>query len=116
MNPLTMLPKKVRTAIYAGYATLGVAFGATQVGFATAHVDQPAWLLVAFGVFGYLGTALGLVAAANTADPAPVLTDMPDMQKLTKQVEELNRTNAGIAEQVTKQLNATARAAARSKH
>lgn len=66
MNPLTALPTKVRKWIYVGYATLGIAFGATQVGFATANVDQPTWLLVAFGVFGYLGTALGLVAAANT--------------------------------------------------
>lgn len=66
MNPLTALPTKGRKWIYVSYATLGIAFGATQVGFATANVDQPTWLLVAFGVFGYLGTALGLVAAANT--------------------------------------------------
>lgn len=68
MNPLTALPAKVRRSIYAFYATLGVSFGAVQVGFATADVSQPTWLLVAFGVFGYLGTALGLVAAANTID------------------------------------------------
>lgn len=65
MNPLTALPAKVRKAIYAFYAALGIAFGATQVGYATANVDQPLWLLVAFGVFAYLGTALGLVAASN---------------------------------------------------
>lgn len=65
MNPLTALPAKARKAIYVFYATLGLVFGATQVAFATAQQDQPLWLLVAFGVFGYLGTALGLVAAAN---------------------------------------------------
>lgn len=67
MNPLTALPTRVRKWIYVFYATLGITFGATQVGFATAGQDQPTGLLVAFGVFGYLGTALGLVAAANTA-------------------------------------------------
>lgn len=67
MNPLTALPTKIRKRVYFFYATLGIAFGATQVGYATAHADQPQWLLVAFGVFAYLGTALGLVAAANTA-------------------------------------------------
>lgn len=66
MNPLTALPAKVRKGIYAFYAALGISFGAVQVGYATANVNQPLWLLVAFGVFGYLGTALGLVAAANT--------------------------------------------------
>lgn len=67
MNPLTALPTKVRKWIYVYYSTLGIAFGAVQVGYATADAAQPSWLLVAFGVFAYLGTALGLVAAANTA-------------------------------------------------
>ena len=75
MNPLTALPTKVRKWIYVFYATLGIAFGATQVGYATAHADQPTWLLVAFGVFGYLGTALGLVAAANAAAPGTEFAD-----------------------------------------
>lgn len=69
-NPLTqILPAGARKFVYAFYAALGIAFGATQVGFATAQVDQPTWLLVAFAIFGYLGTALGLVAASNTAVP-----------------------------------------------
>lgn len=66
-NPLTdVLPAKVRRYFYAFYAALGISFGAVQVGYATAGVSQPTWLLVAFAVFGYLGTALGLVAASNT--------------------------------------------------
>lgn len=68
MNPLTALPVTVRKWIYVFYATFGIAFGAAQVGFATAGQDQPLWLLVAFSVFGYLGTALGLVAAANLSE------------------------------------------------
>lgn len=68
MNPLTMLPAPMRRAIYVGYATIGILFGATQVGYATAGSQQPLWLLVGFGIFGYLGTALGLVAAANVVD------------------------------------------------
>lgn len=71
MNPLTALPAKARTWLYAFYATLGIAFGATQVGFATADVDQPIWLLVAFSIFGYLGTALGLVAVSNVTPDGP---------------------------------------------
>lgn len=69
MNPLTALPPNARRAIYVAYATLGIVFGAVQVGYATANADQPTWLLVAFGVFGYVGTALGLVAAANVTEP-----------------------------------------------
>lgn len=66
-NPLTeILSPKARRIVYAVYAALGIAFGATQVGFATAGGEQPSALLVAFAVFGYLGTALGLVAASNT--------------------------------------------------
>lgn len=69
-NPLTqVLPAQARKYVYAFYAALGIAFGALQVGFASAGVDQPVWLAVAFAVFGYLGTALGLVAASNTVDP-----------------------------------------------
>ncbi len=68
MNPLTVLPANIRRALYALYAALGVAFGAVQVGFATADIDQPSWLLVAFAVFGYLGTALGIVATANVQE------------------------------------------------
>lgn len=67
MNPLTALPDKARKTIYAVYAAIGVTFGGIQVGYATAGIDQPTWLLVAFGVFAYLGTALGLVAAANVS-------------------------------------------------
>lgn len=65
MNLLNMIPAKYRKFVYAAYAALGIAFGAVQVGFATGGLDQPGWLGVSFAVFGYLGTALGLVAAAN---------------------------------------------------
>lgn len=69
-NPLTqVLPASARKYLYAFYAALGIAFGAVQVGFASAGAEQPTWLGVAFAVFGYLGTALGLVAASNTVDP-----------------------------------------------
>lgn len=65
-NPLTqVMSAQARKYLYVFYAALGIAFGATQVGFATAEMGQPAWLVVSFAVFGYLGTALGLVAASN---------------------------------------------------
>lgn len=69
-NPLTQIvPARLRRYVYALYAAIGIAFGAVQVGFATAGENQPTALLVGFAVFGYLGTALGLVAASNTAAP-----------------------------------------------
>lgn len=92
MSPLTALPAKARKAIYVFYSTLGITFGATQVGFATAGADQPTWLLVSFGVFGYLGTALGLVAAANTQ---PV--DTAQIEALTKAFAERESAAEAVA-------------------
>ncbi len=87
MNPLTALPAKARRAIYVFYATLGIAFGATQVGYATAQADQPMWLLIAFGVFGYLGTALGLVAAANVQTDGLTSAQLADYEQAFAQRE-----------------------------
>lgn len=64
--PRVSFPAKVRAKIYWVYALLGVALGATQVGFATANAGQPVWLTVSLAVFAFLGTALGLTAASNT--------------------------------------------------
>lgn len=60
------IPAKVRGPIYAGYAVVGTALGATQVGFASANTTQPAWLTVALSVFAFLGGAIGYTAASNT--------------------------------------------------
>lgn len=61
-----IVPAETRKKVYAGYATLGVAIGATQVGFTAANTDQPTWLTVTLAVYAYLGTAVGFVAASNT--------------------------------------------------
>lgn len=62
------IPAKVRGPIYALYALLGIAVGATQVGYSAADLSQPTWLTVALAVYAFLGTAIGYTAAANTTD------------------------------------------------
>jgi protein-S-isoprenylcysteine O-methyltransferase Ste14 len=69
-NPLTeALPAKVRQIIYVAFAVAGVGVGATQVGYASANIDQPTWLNVTLAVFAFLGTALGITAASNIRKP-----------------------------------------------
>lgn len=63
---LTAFPPKVRAIVYYIFAVVGLLLGATQVGYSAAGYSQPVWLTVAFSVFGFLATALGLVAASNT--------------------------------------------------
>lgn len=66
MNPLTdIVPAHVRKYLYAAYALAGVIVGALAV----AGVDVGK----APDVIAYLGIALGLAAAANTA-PTPLAT------------------------------------------
>jgi hypothetical protein len=71
MSALTdILPAKVRRIAYAAYAGVGLAIGATQVGFIAADVSQPTWLNVTLAVTVFLGTGLGLTAASNTSASA----------------------------------------------
>ena len=69
------IPAKVRGPIYAGYAVVGTALGAAQVGFASANTTQPAWLTVALSVFAFLGGAIGYTAASNTPAEQPVVVN-----------------------------------------
>lgn len=63
MNLLTdIVPAPVRKYLYAAFALAGIVVGALNI----AHVDTGA----AAEVLAYIGTALGLVAASNTAPPA----------------------------------------------
>lgn len=74
-DTIRLLPGKARLAIYAAYAVLGAGLVAVQVGYAAAEAGQPIWLIVAWPVYGSLGTSFGLLAAQNvrrdpTADSA----------------------------------------------
>lgn len=60
------IPAKVRGVIYSIYAVVGLALGATQVGFSAANESQPVALTVALAVFAFLGTGIGYTAASNT--------------------------------------------------
>lgn len=70
MNPLAeIIPAAYRSTLYVAFALVGVALGATQVGFASAEAGQPTWLTVALSVYAFIGGAMGFTASANT--PAP---------------------------------------------
>lgn len=67
-NPLKdVIPARFRKWLYAGYAAIVLCEGAAAVGFATAGVAQPDWLKVVTAITVYVGGAVGLVAASNTA-------------------------------------------------
>lgn len=71
MNPLTTLPARWRRGVYATYAWVGLALGATQVGFAAVPAEAPTALTVALSVFAFVGGVFGFAAKANTTDPPP---------------------------------------------
>jgi hypothetical protein len=64
MNPLTILPANVRRVVYVVYAALGPVLTWTQAKGWTGEAEITLWV--------GLGTALGLVAAANTVNPTAV--------------------------------------------
>ena len=64
--PSVALPPEIRAKLYLGFAVVGVALGAIQVGYGAASVDQPTWLTVSLAVYAFVGPALGLTAASNT--------------------------------------------------
>ena len=67
MNPLKdIIPAKARGWLYALYALVVLGEGGAQVGYATAGIAQPTWLLVIIAITAYVGGALGLVAVSNT--------------------------------------------------
>lgn len=61
-----IIPAAWRKPIYAAYALAGAIIGAVQVGYLSAEAGQPVWLTVALAVYGFIGTAIGFTASANT--------------------------------------------------
>lgn len=72
-----LMPPAARKAVYLVYGLIGLGLGATQTAYSAAGTSQPTWLVVAFAVFGFLGTGLGIVAAGNT----PPSTSVTDLRK-----------------------------------
>ena len=61
-----IIPAAWRKPIYAAYALAGAIIGAVQVGYLSAEAGQPVWLMVTLAVYGFIGTAIGFTASANT--------------------------------------------------
>jgi len=66
MTVKDFIPAEIRRHVYAAFAFIGVALGATQVGFAAADAGQPVALTVALAVYTFIGGAIGFVARGNT--------------------------------------------------
>lgn len=64
------LGPKARKTVYLAYTVAGLAIGATQAGYVAAG-EQPTWLSVVLGVFGFLSAPIGLLAASNTPSAQP---------------------------------------------
>ena len=61
-----IIPAAWRKPIYATYALAGATIGAVQVAYLSAEAGQPLWLTVTLAVYGFIGTAIGFTASANT--------------------------------------------------
>lgn len=64
MNPLETRPD-LRAKVYTLFWVVGLALGATQVGYGAADTGSPSWLLVAMAVYAFLGGAVGYQAKKN---------------------------------------------------
>lgn len=85
MNPITgILSPAGRKSAYFAYAALGLIVGTLQVILAVYGLLEVKWFLATSGVYAYLGTAFGFVAANNTgpevseplAEPQAIETDL----------------------------------------
>lgn len=68
---LQAIPEKYRDLAYALFGILGLALGATAVGFATAGVAFPVWFKVATAIYAFLGGPTALTARANLPSQRP---------------------------------------------
>lgn len=65
MNPLTYIPDVYRQRIYLGYASAGIILGSIFAAYGALGTVAPEWLAAVQAVYGYLGTATGIIAASN---------------------------------------------------
>lgn len=56
---------KARKVLYAIYAFVGLGLTATSAGLLAAGETDPKWILVAYAVYGVVGSGFGFTAAAN---------------------------------------------------
>jgi hypothetical protein len=68
-SPLADQPT-LRRAIYTVFWVVGLAIGATQVGYASTDNGTPDWLNIALAVYAFLGGAIGFTAQQNVGNPA----------------------------------------------
>ena len=72
LNPLTYFSAAQRQNIYLGYASVGIVLGAIMAAFGALSMALPEWLVATQAVYGYVGTATNLVAAANVTPDATI--------------------------------------------
>ena len=65
MNPLTYIPDVYRQRIYLSYASAGIILGSIFAAYGALGTVAPEWLAAVQAVYGYLGTATGIIAASN---------------------------------------------------
>lgn len=73
MSVKDFIPAAKRRVVYAVFAFLGLALGATQVGYSAAELGQPVWLTVVLAVYTFLAAGVGYTASANTDKQEPHL-------------------------------------------
>lgn len=68
-NVLEFLSPRARQVLYVVFALVGLALGATSVGFSAADLSTPVWVDVAQEVYLFLGVGFGVVASSNVNAP-----------------------------------------------
>ena len=81
-NPLAAIPAKYRVYVYMTLALIGLALGATQVGFAAVGAANPEWLVAALAVVPFVMSGLGFTAATHVP-AAPDVQATPPQEPLT---------------------------------
>jgi hypothetical protein len=77
---LQAVPEKYRGLFYALFGVVGVALGATAVGFAAAGAALPVWFQVASAVYAFLGGPAALTARANLPSQRPSVAPLAALQ------------------------------------
>lgn len=64
-NVLEFISPKARQVLYITFTVIGLALGATAVGYNAADLTNPVWLNVAQEIYMFLGVGFGVVASSN---------------------------------------------------
>lgn len=70
-NVLVLLPARVRQVVYIAFGLISLADGSALVGYASAGIELPVWLVVITAIIAYLAVPFSALAATNVTKTPP---------------------------------------------